>query len=319
MSNCKVLEKDPSMNGSLFERISCPLCGEAAFDVVKPGCDAVNAEELRKAYNASSKHQLLGQVVRCRSCTLHFVNPRPVGELILQSYASGEDATFVSQNDNRVNSFRKVLRRVLSSRSFKDGKGLRFLDIGCAGGASLEAARSLGFEPIGIEPNRWMADFGRRTYGVQIRDGILEPGMFPPESFEVITLWDVLEHLPHPRTVLQIICDLLRPNGTLIVSYPDFASVMGRILRDRWPFWLTVHLLYYDRRTIGLQLKTCGLHEDFSFSYWPTLALGYAFDRATDRIPGLKPFRSVLRTTGLDKMPLTYNMGQRVVVATKQQ
>jgi len=308
------------MTGTLFETIACPLCGHDAFEIVKSSgySGEVSAESLRRAYSASSNHQLLGQVVRCRSCALHYVNPRPAGELIVESYASGEDPVFVSHNDERIHSFRKVLRRVLTMRGLKDGKGLRLLDIGCAGGACLAAAKSLGFDPVGVEPNRWMADFGRRKYGVEIKDGVLERGMFSAEGFDVITLWDVLEHIPRPRPLLQLVCELLRPNGVFIVSYPDFASVMGRILGDRWPFWLTVHLLYYDRRTIALQLKTCGFRVQSSFSYWPTLALGYLADRATDYFPFLKPLRGVLRVTRLEMLPLTYNMGQRVVVADKR-
>jgi SAM-dependent methyltransferase len=304
---------------SLLETIVCPLCGEASYEVVKPSkyAGAVSADELRAAYSGSSSHKLLDQVVRCRSCSLHYVNPRPAAELVIEGYASAEDATFVAQNDQRIHSFQQVLRKVLKFAGLKDGSGKRYLDVGCAGGASLVAARSLGFESVGVEPSRWMADYGRKTYGVDIRDGVLEPDMFPPGSFDVITLWDVLEHIPEPRPLLERVGELLRPDGVFLVSYPDFRSIMGRILGDRWPFWLSVHLLYYDRTTIARQLAVCGFRVDRYLPYWMTLRLGYVVERATPYIPPLKALGGLLRVTGVGRLPFTYTVGQTIVLARK--
>ena len=307
------------MTTSLFETILCPLCGDAAFDVVKGSKypTTLSVEDLRKAYSASSSHQLLDQVVRCRSCSLHYVNPRPQAELIIESYSAAEDPTFVAQNQGRIHSFEKVLRKVLTLERRQDGQGQRFLDIGCAGGASLVAAKACGFDPVGVEPSRWMADYGRRTYGVDIRDGILQPGMFPEGTFDVITLWDVLEHNPEPKALLDMIRQLLRPNGLFVLSYPDFRSAIGRILGDRWPFWLSVHILYYDRSTIARQLATCGFRIERYIPYWPTLEFGYIVERATPYMPFLKPLHGVISALGLSRVPLSYNVGQTIVLAKK--
>ena len=307
------------MTTTLFETILCPLCGDAAFDVVKSSKypSTLTAEDLRKAYSASSSHQLLDQVVRCRSCSLHYVNPRPHAELIIESYSAAEDPTFVAQNQGRIQSFEKVLRKVLTIEGRPDGQGLRFLDIGCAGGASLVAAKACGFDPVGVEPSRWMADYGLRTYGVDIRDGILQPNMFPDEAFDVITLWDVLEHNPDPKALLELIERLLRPKGIFVVSYPDFRSVMGRILGGRWPFWLSVHILYYDRSTIARQLANCGFRIERYIPYWPTLDFGYIVERATPYMQFLKPLQGIVSALGLSRVPLSYNVGQTIVLAKK--
>jgi SAM-dependent methyltransferase len=307
------------MTTSLFETVLCPLCGHDAFDIVKTSKygSAITAEDLRKAYSASSSHQLLDQVVRCRSCSLHYVNPRPQSELIIESYSAAEDPAFVAQNKGRILSFEKVLRKALALEGRRDGEGQRFLDIGCAGGASLVAAKACGFDPVGVEPSRWMADFGRRTYGVDIRDGILKPGLFPEQSFDVITLLDVLEHIPEPKGLLDLICRLLRANGSFVVSYPDFRSVMARLLGDRWPFWLSVHLLYYDRTTVARQLAACGFRIERYLPYWPALEFGYILERATPYIPLLKPVHGIVRALGLSQVSVVYNMGQTIVIAKK--
>jgi 2-polyprenyl-3-methyl-5-hydroxy-6-metoxy-1,4-benzoquinol methylase len=317
MDTTKIALQD--MTASLFETIACPLCGEAAFDIVKPSkySSTLSVDDVRKAYSASSSHQLLDQVVTCRSCSLHYVNPRPQSDLIIESYSAAEDPTFVAQNKGRIRSFEKVLRKVLALEGRRDGEGQRFLDIGCAGGASLVAAKACGFDPVGVEPSRWMADFGRRSYGVDIHDGILQPGMFPERSFDFITLWDVLEHIPEPKALLELICRLLRPKGMFVVSYPDFRSVMGRILGDRWPFWLSVHLLYYDRTTIARQLTTCGFRIERYLPFFPSLELGYIVKRASPYVPGLKPLRSIVGALGLKHIHVVYNLGQTIVIAKK--
>lgn len=303
----------------LFEGIPCPLCGQAEFDVIKTARYSGNesAADLRQAYSASSNHKLLDQVVRCRGCRLHYVNPRPRPDLIIASYAAAEDQTFVAQNAGRIHTFTKILRKVLALEGREDGGGRRLLDIGCAGAACLAAAKSLQFQTVGVEPSRWMADFGRRTYKVEVHDGVLEPGMFPEESFEFITLWDVLEHVPDPKALLDLAASLLRPDGTFLLSYPDFHSSMGRLLGKRWPFWLSVHLLYYDRVTITKQLALSGFHIEQMMPYWMTLQLGYVVDRAIPYIPALRVIRAALNRTGLSHIPINYTMGQTIVLAKK--
>jgi SAM-dependent methyltransferase len=304
---------------SLFETILCPLCGHDAYKIVKRSRypKAVTLADLRKTFTASSSHELLDQVVRCCSCSLCYVNPRPQAELIIESYSSAEDPDFVAQNESRIHSFKRALRKMLRLEGRRSGDGQRFLDVGCAGGASLVAAKACGFEPVGVEPSRWMADYGRRKYRVDIRDGILQPAMFGEETFDIITLWDVLEHSPEPKALLDLICRLLRPDGTLLLSYPDFRSLVARLLGDRWPFWLSVHILYYDRGTIARQLAGSGFRIRRYLPYWPTLEFGYIADRASSYVPLLKPLRGIVSALGLRRVPLVYNAGQTIVIAKK--
>jgi SAM-dependent methyltransferase len=304
---------------ALFETISCPLCGGGRFEVFKPARygEDISESELRRNYSASSNHQLFDQVVRCESCSLYYVNPRPSPDLIVESYSAAEDETFVSQNEGRMRSFRRTLRRVLRQIKMRDGTGRRYLDIGCAGGASLAVAKSLGFEPVGVEPSRWMADYGRRTYGIEIHDGILKPGMFPPSSFDFITMWEVLEHVTNPGELLRLVHELLTPDGTFVMSYPDFRGFVSRILGDRWPFWLSVHILYYDRGTIVRQLAACGFKVESLTPYWPVLELGYILDRASVYVSSARWIRKLVRASGFDRILVPYNLGQFVVIARK--
>src|SRR5688572_3535868 len=98
---------------SYVETVACPVCGGGLYDVIRPPRypDFVTVEDLTRLYSASSNHALMDQVVRCRACSLQYVNPRLRGDLIVESYAAAEDPTFVQQNPNRIRTFRKALRK----------------------------------------------------------------------------------------------------------------------------------------------------------------------------------------------------------------
>jgi hypothetical protein len=101
------------------------------------------------------------------------------------------------------------------------------------------------------------------------------------------------------------------------MTYPDFKGLVGRMLGDKWPFWLSVHLLYYDRRTIVRQLAACGFQTDALMPYWPVLELGYIFQRAAVYVPPANLLRGLAKTTGLDRLLVAFNMSQTVVLAHK--
>lgn len=304
------------LDSKLFETIACPLCGEAGFETVKESRypPSLTTEELTQWFCASSNHVLLDRIVRCRACALVYVNPRLDSKLIIEGYSAAEDPVFAAQNDARILTFRKTLGGILK-RLKTSGTGKRLLDVGCAGGAFPVAARDLGFDAMGVEPSRWMAEFGRRTYGIDIRDGILAKGMFPEGSFDVVTLWDVIEHVPQPSETLELIRTLLKPGGLLLVNFPDIGSLAARMLGQRWPFWLSVHLLYYTRTTMTEQLRRAEFAPLWCQPCWQTLPLGYVAQRA---VPYFRPLRVLPRIVDglhLGKINFTYNMGQTLVVA----
>src|SRR5580693_2076207 len=116
-----------TLSPELFETIPCPLCSGTDTDVVRPSQyqSGITAADLKKLYSASSAHVLMDQVVRCRSCSLVYVNPRPDPELIIASYSEAEDPTFVEQNGDRIKTFRRTIRGVLRGIGKTSGDGMR--------------------------------------------------------------------------------------------------------------------------------------------------------------------------------------------------
>jgi len=296
----------------------CPVCGGRARKILRAGSYPrdISLDELQRVYCASSDHTLMDQVVEC-ACGMVYLSPRLDDRLIRSGYASAEDSVFVAQNPQRIRTFEKKVRAILR-RTRLDPMGKRLLDIGCAGGAFLVASREAGFEVQGIEPSRWMGEYARAQYRLDVRQGFLEPGMFLDASFDVITLWDVIEHVPSPRDVLAVVHGLLKPGGYLWVSYPDIGSVAAKLLGWRWPFWLSVHLHYFRRHSMRSQLERSGFAVAYMEPYGQQLPFGYVLQRAAAVVPAVKPLQRMASFLHLGALPFRYNMGQTLVVARRE-
>jgi 2-polyprenyl-3-methyl-5-hydroxy-6-metoxy-1,4-benzoquinol methylase len=303
----------------LFCAIACPLCDSTNHTVLSPSRypKDLSAEQLRQAFSASSDEKLMDQLVRCSGCSLVYVNPRIDAGLLVESYESAVDPEFIKQNPERIRTFSQLLKKTLPRVGYQPPAGARLLDVGCAGGAFLVAARDYGFNVTGVEPSRWLGESGRKQYGLDIRQGILSAGMFPDESFDVITLWDVIEHVAQPTELLCTIRRLLKPDGLLLVNYPDYGSWMARMLGQRWPFLLSVHLLYYTRATMTLQLQKAGFKPTRIQPHFQSLKLGYVLKRMGPYVALSRPIRSMVEGIGAGNLPITYNMGQTLIVARK--
>ena len=302
-----------------FVDVACPVCDGTQSKEMRSSRypENISLQELQSVYCASSDHTLLDRVVSCQSCGMVYLSPRLDARLIQGGYEAVEDPTFVAQNPQRIQTFSKSIRSITGRLGY-DPKGKKLLDIGCAGGAFPVAARNAGFDAQGIEPSRWLSDYGRRTYNIEIRQGILERGTFPVNSFDVISLWDVIEHVPEPHEILTTIHGLLRPQGYLWVNYPDIGSVVAKLLGWKWPFWLSVHLHYYVRATMRRQLERAGFEVLYIEPHWQQLQFGYVLQRASALVPPVKGFEKLVTGIGLGSVPFTYNMGQTLVIARRK-
>ena len=301
---------------SFFNEEACPLCGGKDAQVLRAATypSGASLAMLQSAYSASSDSSLLDQVVECRGCRMVYISPRLDAQLIQSGYENVEDPVFVAQNPQRIKTFSRSVERLLKQTGL-DPQGKRLLDVGCAGGAFPAAARQFGFEVAGVEPSQWLSAYARREYGLDVRQGILQAGMFPEHSFDVISLWDVIEHVPDPHAVFTLVRSLLKPDGYLWVNYPDIGSIAARLMGWKWPFWLSVHLHYYRRPTIAQQIGRGGFTVSFMQPHWQQLQFGYVMQRAKVIAPVLAPLETMVRWSGLGGLPFTYNMGQTMVVA----
>jgi 2-polyprenyl-3-methyl-5-hydroxy-6-metoxy-1,4-benzoquinol methylase len=125
------------------------------------------------------------------------------------------------------------------------------LDIGCATGELMELAKEMGFDVYGVEISPEGYSICNKKFGEdRIIKSSLKAGDFPSGFFDVITLCDVLEHITEPKVFLEIINDILKPNGLLMIVTPDTSSWACKIMGMRWPHYKEEHVYYYNQSNL---------------------------------------------------------------------
>lgn len=306
---------DKTQASSVMETVPCFLCGGDDYDVVyEARHDREKDLDLVQKFRASGDELLIDQLVRCRRCGFEYVNPRLRSDLILSSYRAGDDPTYVSQLEARERTFASSLAEIERAAG---GKG-RLLDIGTAAGAFVAAATKRGWAAEGCEPNTWLAEFGSTHYGITIRQGSVFEQNYVPETFDVVTLWDVIEHTTNPREMLEHCRGLLKPGGVLVVNYPDIGSWIARLFGRRWLFLTSVHLYYFTRETMRRMLESAGFSVETVRAHFQRLELDYILFRGSLLSEGLsKAARAVVRPLGLGSAQVPYWLGQTFVVARR--
>jgi 2-polyprenyl-3-methyl-5-hydroxy-6-metoxy-1,4-benzoquinol methylase len=205
------------------------------------------------------------KVRRCKHCSLGYTSPRCQAADLAQVYGDGyfeNDASAAlgySSYSRDVTAYVRTFRRKVPVIS-RHATGPRVLDVGCAAGAFLVAMREQGYEPHGLELAPAMVRHAREEFGLsEVYQGTLDSAPFPRAWFDVITLFDVLEHVPDPVGVLQQARTFLRPGGILVLQTQDLSSWLPRLVGSRWHHFKQVeHIFHFNPKTIAEVLKRAG-------------------------------------------------------------
>ena len=183
-------------------------------------------------------------------------SPQPSLEKLPEYYLS-ED--YISHTDSKRNLFEKVyhiikkraLRRklnIIDSFSLQDKT---LLDFGCGTGDFLSSAQQNNWTVFGIEPNEQARQIANNKTNNSVF-GSEQLSKLKDRSFDVITLWHVLEHLPKLEEHLSVFKRLLKPNGVLIIAVPNFKSYDAEVYKNHWAaFDVPRHLWHFSRAAIG--------------------------------------------------------------------
>lgn len=190
--------------------------------------------------------------------------PQPEGDKLSYYYKS-ED--YISHTDTKRNllefvyhSARQIaLKRKLKLINSFNSETKNLLDIGCGTGDFLEAALKANWDITGIEPN----ESARTIANSKTKNSVFETEyleQLKPNSFDVITLWHVLEHLPNLEMHASVFKSLLKPNGTLVIAVPNFKSYDAEHYKIFWAAYdVPRHLWHFSRIAIEELFKTKSL------------------------------------------------------------
>jgi SAM-dependent methyltransferase len=247
-----------------MEEVDCNLCGSSKHDVI------YHYEKDRFGLSGDFK------LVKCRGCGLMYLNPRPTGTEILKYYPSTYEPYGLAEGKKTSALLQWVQRYGLRRRCravAKWKKSGRLLDLGAATGNFLDEMRHYGdWELYGVELNDVAAQWARDRLGLSVFTGELAQASYPNNFFDVVTLWDVLEHLHDPRATLIEIGRILKPKGLLVLQVPNPDSLEARFFGRFWVGWDPPrHLYVFSLKTLKDLLETSGLRlrgaEYFSGGY----------------------------------------------------
>jgi 2-polyprenyl-3-methyl-5-hydroxy-6-metoxy-1,4-benzoquinol methylase len=214
----------------------CPLCGSQKFRPV--------FEPIKK----------------CRGCGFCLVNPlgefrgeKETEEYFLNDYLPLHLA-------NRENSLAERRAHINAIGQYVHlPHHPRHLDVGCAMGSMLEEAKAAGWDPTGVETSELAARYAAEHSGCPVHAGTLQRAAFESESFDVVTLMDVIEHVSEPVDLMDEIYRILRPGGVVFILTPNFASFFVWLYGPKaYGVWPDQHVLYFQPSAMAKLLRKAG-------------------------------------------------------------
>jgi SAM-dependent methyltransferase len=210
-------------------------------------------------------------IYRCDGCGLGLLDPRPDPDELNALYRSD----YFETNYNRgLRLGSPEMKRRLSQETHRtsffkrDGRRGRLLDIGCGMGYFLLACREAGYEVEGMDISADSAAYVQDELKIPVAVGTIEGVDYPPESFDVITMWHFLEHTRRPDQYIERTRRWLKPEGVLVVDVPNYQGTDARKTWDRWKGWqLPFHLYHFTPETLQRLLAEQGFrtirHKDY--------------------------------------------------------
>ncbi len=223
-------------------------------------------------------------VVRCPQCGHRYVWPPPSPEMLADIY----DRNYYEGSQGSIGfrdyaalapARRRMFARHLDRIERVSARG-RVLDVGCATGDFLAVARARGWEPLGVDPSpardQALAT-GLPMVGQTVHDAQVEPG-----SIDLVTFWDVLEHVANPVADLLRARELLSPNGIVAITVPDSGSAVARLSGARWFGYKTAgeHLQFFSAATLQKAFGAAGLELMVRRPVAWSCTVGFLVDRA---------------------------------------
>ena len=123
------------------------------------------------------------------------------------------------------------------------------MEVGCATGLALKVAQTQGWKVFGVEVNEQAALMAKDVLKADVvRVGHLSDGMFPDNYFSLVTLFDVIEHIPHPVEFMSLLHKKMAPGSHILFVTPDIDTLSFKVLKEKWPHFVQEHLVLFSQK-----------------------------------------------------------------------
>jgi len=219
--------------------LPCNLCGSRTFDILS---------------TRDREGDFLRTVI-CKQCGLVWSDPFPItpSKYYEQDYRIKYKGVYTPRLKHIYRAANVAISRYKKIKDYMDGKR-DVLDIGSGGGEFLYLISRMGCDAQGVEPNEGYGNYSQKEYGVDVKIGFIQNIEFDDDSFDLITMWHVLEHTDNPYTVLTKIHGWLRDNGLLVVEVPNVEAVCQSPKNT----FHVAHLFNFNEDTLSLLIEKAG-------------------------------------------------------------
>ena len=240
---------------------NCQLCRDGHLSLLFRG----NIESTKLV--RFSQYAVYGDIYRCNVCGFVVEEKSHETDAIIESLTSenyGDDKIDQLSLEEKSKAYAPLARIIERHRAIS---GAQLLDVGANTGIFLNLARTLGAIPFGLEPSLDATKVARSQFDLEIQNGVIAEIDQPDAAFDIVTLWDVVEHLYDPVGDLTALRSKLKPGGHIFISTHDIENVFCRILGKRNPLLMYAHFYHFSPHTLSRALEIAGF-ETVGFSYF---------------------------------------------------
>lgn len=213
---------------------------------------------------------------------------------------------------------RNDLRKLGLVRKHSAGKAM--LDVGSAMGGFMKVASNEGFNVEGVEVSEFGAQYTRAQLGLKVHCSSLRDASLPAEQFDVVTMWDVIEHLRDPKENIAEVARILRPGGTCFITTGDVSSFYARTLGKRWHLLTPPqHLFYFTPKSLSHVLEQQGLIVKEILWSGKHASLDFVLFKLGETCGAIaSPLRRLAQTLGLASRELYVNLADIMTVVAEK-
>jgi len=239
-------------------------------------CNICGSTDVSKRFEINKQKSF--NIVKCRLCGLVFMNPQFIDKKMYQNYYT---AGWSNRDDRGVAKSKWIIYRDRLKHMKKFVSGKKLLDVGCAFGSFIGYAKENNWDASGTEVSKKASDYCK-SMGIKAYCGELEKLKLPKNYFDVITMFDVIEHLPDPSSTIKICYKLLKKGGILVIETGNVDSIYAKLMGKKWEYYGLPHLHYFSSTTIKKLLGMCGFKK-IKIYYGDEIPLSSKIKRVIER------------------------------------